>query len=210
MGFLVMKRRGQTLLLYIAGNLAGHVLQDDYGALSFTYDPTYSGPPVSLSMPIAPIKYPHHIVRPYLMGLLPDDPSVRADIADRYSCSGENPFALLSHIGLDCPGAVQLVPEGSARLVETRSGNLVELSEPDLEKRLRLLRERASSPWSRGSSGRWSLGGAQSKMALRFHDGRWFDCEGTEPTTHILKPGVIGYDNQALDEYLCQRLAASM
>ena len=161
-------------------------------------------------MPISPITYPQRIIRPYLQGLLPDDPNVRADIANRYSCLGENPFDLLSHIGLDCPGAVQLVPEGDASLVESRPGNLVELSGPDLENRLRLLREHASSPWDANHEGRWSLGGAQSKMALRYQGGHWYDCEGSEPTTHILKPGVTGYDNQALDEYLCQRVALKM
>ena len=205
-----MRARHRTLLLYIAGTLAGHILQDEDGALSFTYEPSYSGPPVSLSMPIAPIAYSQHIIHPYLQGLLPDDPAVRADIADRYNCSGENPFALLSHIGLDCPGAIQLVPDDAAHLVESRSGSLTELSESDLEERLRLLRERASSPWGAGRAGRWSLGGAQSKMALRHQDGRWYECEGSEPTTHILKPGVAGYDNQALDEYLCQRVASEM
>lgn len=47
-------------------------------------------------------------------------------------------------------------------------------------------------------------------MALRFRDGRWFECEGSEPTTHILKPGVTGYDGQALDEHLSQRTAAEI
>lgn len=205
-----MSDHHRTLLLYIAGSLAGHVLQDEDGAMSFTYEPSHSGSPVSLSMPIAPATYPQRIIRPYLQGLLPDDPSVRANIADRYNCSGENPFALLTHIGLDCPGAVQLVPDCAAPLVESRSGSLIELSDSDLEERLRLLRERASSPWEAGRTGRWSLGGAQSKMALRYQDGRWYDCEGSEPTTHILKPGVIGYDNQALDEYLCQKVALAM
>ena len=205
-----MSGRYRELLLFISGALAGHVLQDANGALSFAYEPAYSGPPVSLSMPIAPIAYPQRIIRPYLQGLLPDDPNVRADIADRYSCSGENPFALLSHIGLDCPGAVQLVPDGDADLIKSRPGNLVELSNSDLENRLRLLREHASSPWDANHEGRWSLGGAQSKMALRYQNGHWFDCEGSEPTTHILKPGVAGYDNQALDEYLCQRVALKM
>ena len=210
MGAPVVNDHHRTLLLYIAGSLAGHVLQDEDGALSFTYEPSYSGPPVSLSMPIAPVAYPQRIIRPYLQGLLPDDPSVRADIADCYSCSGENPFALLTHIGLDCPGAVQLVPDHAAYLIESRSGSLVELSDSDLEERLHLLRERASSPWVADRTGQWSLGGAQSKMALRYQGGRWYDCEGSEPTTHILKPGVIGYDNQALDEYLCQRVASEM
>lgn len=209
MGDPPMKRNGTTLALYIAGNLAGHVRQGDEGALSFAYVPGYSGVPVSLSIPVTPAVYPHRTVRPYLQGLLPDDPLVRADIGDRYGCSGENPFAMLAHIGLDCPGAVQLVPSGDEDLVTGRGGGLVELTEEEVGDRLRRLRERASSPWD-GHEGRWSLGGAQSKMALRFQEGIWFECQGSEATTHILKPGVAGYENQALDEYLCLKAAAKM
>lgn len=68
-----MSDHHRTLLLYIAGSLAGHVLQDEDGAMSFTYEPSYSGSPVSLSMPIAPATYPQRIIRPYLQGLLPDE-----------------------------------------------------------------------------------------------------------------------------------------
>ena len=50
-----MSGRYRELLLFISGALAGHVLQDANGVLSFAYEPAYSGPPVSLSMPIAPI-----------------------------------------------------------------------------------------------------------------------------------------------------------
>ena len=207
-----MRGSQRELLLYIAGHLAGHVRQDRDGFLSFSYTAGYSGVPVSLSMPISSETYPQRVLRPYLMGLLPDDPTVRADIGDLYGCSGENPFALLSHIGLDCPGAVQLASRDDASLVEDRSGRLVPLSPTQVEERLRLLRERSSSPWGASGTreGRWSLGGAQSKMALRHHAGTWYACEGSEATTHILKPGVVGYNDQALDEYLCQRVASEL
>lgn len=204
-----MRRTVDTLALYIAGNLAGHVHQDREGTLSFAYVPGYSGVPVSLSIPITPAIYPHRAIRPYLQGLLPDDPIVRADIGDSYGCSGENPFALLTHIGLDCPGAVQLIPVDDEVHIGNRSEGLVELTEEDIAYKLRRLRERAASPWD-GHEGRWSLGGAQSKMALRYSNGTWFDCQGSEATTHILKPGVAGYDNQALDEYLCLMVATRM
>ena len=200
------------MALYIAGRLAGHVRQDENGALSFSYAPDYLGAPVSLFMPLSPMTYRQHVVRPYLMGLLPDDPTVRADIADRYGCSGENPFALLSHIGLDCPGAVQIVPESERALIDNRVGHLIELSAKEMEDTIRAMRLRSSSPWqtSNGQSERWSLGGAQSKIALRLTRGTWYRCEGDAATTHILKPGVSGYKNQALDEHLCLRLAASI
>ena len=189
----------REMALYIAGRLAGHVRQDENGALSFSYAPDYLGAPVSLFMPLSPMTYRQHVVRPYLMGLLPDDPTVRADIADRYGCSGENPFALLSHIGLDCPGAVQIVPESERALIDNRVGHLIELSAKEMEDTIRAMRLRSSSPWQTpdGQSERWSLGGAQSKIALRLTRGTWYRCEGDAATTHILKPGVSGYKNQA-------------
>ena len=56
----------------------------------------------------------------------------------------------------------------------------------------------------------WSLGGQQSKFALRRMDGRWYSCEGSAATTHILKSGVRGLAHQALNEYVCMRLATSL
>ena len=79
-------------VISLAGRLAGHVRQDENGALSFSYAPDYLGASVSLFMLLSPMTYRQHVVRPYLMGLLPDDPTVRADIADRYGCSGEKCF----------------------------------------------------------------------------------------------------------------------
>ena len=38
----------------------------------------------------------------------------------------------------------------------------------------------------------WSLDGQQSKFALRHMDGRWYSCEGSAATAHILKSGVRG------------------
>lgn len=41
-------------------------------------------------------------------------------------------------------------------------------------------------------------------------DGRWYSCEGSAATTHILKSGVRGLAHQALNEYVCMRLATSL
>ncbi|MEX2549571.1 MAG: HipA domain-containing protein, partial [Nitriliruptoraceae bacterium] len=58
----------------------------------------------------------------------------------------------------------------------------------------------------------FSLAGAQSKTALR-HDtasGRWGTPHGPEPTTHIIKPGVAGFDDLALNEHLCLAVARNV
>lgn len=67
---------------------------------------------------------------------------------------------------------------------------------------------RASSTLKWEAEGeRWSLGGQQSKFALRKEGGRWFSCEGAAATTHIFKPGIPDLRSEALNEYLCLKLA---
>lgn len=145
-------------------------------------------------------------VRPYLLGLLPEDPDARLAVARRLGVSPDSPFALLERMGLDCPGGVQLCPVQNVAKVLGREGALSELTGHDVEARLEQLQTIPQSGWTSVSE-RWSLGGAQSKIALREKDGRWYSCEGSAATTHILKPGVDGLHSQALDEYLCMRAA---
>lgn len=58
--------------------------------------------PLSLSMPLSNRTYPQSILRPYLMGLLPDSDQQRAAIASEFGVRPNNPVTMLAHIGLDC------------------------------------------------------------------------------------------------------------
>lgn len=199
----------EQLDVYIAGTLCGHLSQNRHGALSFEYTPQYRGVPLSMSMPVGLERYDDRIVRPYLMGLLPDDAGTRALIGSRFDVSGNNPFKLLSHIGLDCPGAVQVSPHGADLPSEPRRSSLVELSEADIESKLAAVRSNAASAWvdTNETGGRWSLAGCQAKLALRRQDGRWYDCADGAASTHILKPGATGLSKQAFVEYVSMRTA---
>lgn len=64
-------------------------------------------------MPLSTRPYRDKVVLSYLWGLLPEDPAARRHVAADAGISPNNPFALLGVIGLDCPGAVQFVPQGS-------------------------------------------------------------------------------------------------
>ena len=156
-------------------------------------------------MPISSETYGDKTVRPYLQGLLPDNRETRRAIARRYGVSSENPLALLEHIGLDCPGAVQLCPPENEDAV-LRDKRLVPLSDEAIAKRLEGIASHREASWTLASE-HWSLGGAQEKIALRFEDGAWFQCEGSAATTHILKPGIPYLQLQALNEYACMALA---
>ena len=206
-----MNGKTKTLDVYIAGTLCGQLAEDRHGRISFEYDPNYCGVPLSLSMPIGLGRYDDRAVRPFLMGLLPDEASTRGAIGAKFGVSGNNPFRLLEIIGLDCPGAVQICPPNVGLPTGNSAHDLVELSENDIEEKLAAVRHNAAAAW--GSEiepeGRWSLAGCQAKFALRAQSGRWFECTGASATTYIMKPGVVGLSNQALVEHLSMKTASA-
>lgn len=119
-------------------------------------------------------------------------------------CSPTNPFELLAHFGRDCPGAVQVCRPHEVTTVLDGSGAYEPVSESEI--RRRLLRAQSQSEWM-DESERWTLGGAQGKIALARIGDAWHVCHGSAATTHIIKPGVEGLTLRSLDEYLCMRLA---
>lgn len=191
------------LEVMISGNKAGVLRQGTDGSLSFQYLRDYRGVPLSSAMPLSTQIYKDKIIRPYLWGLLPEDPNTRKYVAAEAEVSYNNPFALLSFIGLDCPGAVQFYVSDTQI---THEEHLIPINEGDIASRLARSRSNESS-WIADNE-HWSLGGQQNKFALRKNKNEWFICEGTAATTHILKSGVRELAHQALNEYICMRLAA--
>ncbi|MFT4010795.1 MAG: type II toxin-antitoxin system HipA family toxin [Nocardioidaceae bacterium] len=206
----------RELAVFLYGHLIGYVAQSPAGAHSFRYDDAYlatSAPtPLSLSMPLARSTYTRKNIEPWLSGLLPDSGEVRERWGARFGVSGENPFALLEQVGLDCAGAVQFIRVDEAKDNEVtlpRAGRLVEVSEAEIGDRLMRL---GSDPAAWAVSGeRWSLAGAQAKFALaRGRDGRWYEPSGSAASTHILKPGLQHYRDQALNEHVCLQSARAL
>lgn len=157
--------------------------------------------PVSLSMPSAVTNHGNRQVRPFLEGLLPDRAEVREAMGRKYGVSGVNPFALLGHIGEDCAGAVQFVRPDRRDAVLAGSGEFLALSDSDIAARLREFRADAATSWV-ATQEHWSLGGAQSKFAVREEEGQFYSVTGAEPTTHIIKPGIADLHDQALNEHI--------
>lgn len=94
-----------SLRTIICGVPAGTLTQDENGLISFTYDHDYDGPALSTNIPVSNRTYGQQVMNPYLFGLLPDSEDQRKAIAAEFNVRPNNPVALLSHIGLDCPGA---------------------------------------------------------------------------------------------------------
>ena len=166
--------------------------------------------PISVSMPLAGRSYSGQRVAAYLWGLLPDNDRVLERWASAYQCSATDVFGLLRALGNDVAGAAQYVTPG-APAEETTLGQIDPLTEIEVAEILRGLRADATA-WHPNTRGRWSLAGAQAKLALA-HDeltGTWGIPSGASPTTHILKPAIAGLAGHDLNEHLCLAAAGRL
>jgi serine/threonine-protein kinase HipA len=203
------------LIAVLDGKEAGRVRREARGRLSFVYDDAWQNStdayPLSLSMPLAAKEHGRGVVESFLWGLLPDNEQVLSRWGAKFQVSARNAFALISHVGEDCAGAVQFVMPD--RLAAIRSGNedaVAWLSESDIAERLRALRADHAAWRLPGDTGQFSLAGAQPKTALLLQNGRWGIPSGRLPTTHILKPPTGQFEGHAENEHFCLTLARSL
>ena len=200
------------LVALLAGNEIGRVRNDARGRLTFVYDNNWRGTrgayPLSLSMPLAAEEHGPAVVQAFLWGLLPDNERVLDRWAKKFQVSARNVFALISHVGEDCAGAIQFVRPDRLEALKSGKGDIVEwLDEPAIAKRLQTLREDHAAWRLPRDTGQFSLAGAQPKTALLLQKGRWGVPSGRIPTTHILKPPTGHFDGHAENEHLCLLLA---
>jgi serine/threonine-protein kinase HipA len=192
-----------ALDVFLEGRLAGRLEWDRRAHQgSFAYDDAYrrspSSTPLSTALPLAPPRHRGEAVTAYLWGLLPDNQVVLDRWGQRFQVSVADPMGLLASLGSDLPGAVATVEPG---MVPATVDGREDLTEADLEVRLAALRADQAS-WL-GADGRWSLGGAQAKLALAEVDGRWSEPHGAFATNRILKPAIAGLPSHDLNEHLC-------
>lgn len=205
----------KRLHVCLDGAKVGAVSQSPHGALSFAYDETYRtnphATPLSLSLPLAVDRHSNKPIHAYLEGLLPDSPAARARWGQEFQVSPNNPFALLTYVGRDAAGAVQiLAPDVDPTDALGRNGDIEWLSDADLAAMALDLAKNGAS-WNPGRfGGRWSLSGAQPKMALHRdpETGTWGIPRDSTPTTHIVKPAIEGYAGHHINEALCQTAAS--
>lgn len=206
---IVVPAGDYELIAYIDGVRIGRFRQDAHGATVFRYDDAVDplGTPLSIAMPLVPgAEYSNRVVRPYLQGLLSDSPATLAALAARFHTTAGSPMNLLGHVGRDTAGALQLLPPGIASDdAAERIGDIAWIE--DVEE---LIAEVAGdvAEWTRTRDDiRWSLAGAQPKLALhRAEDGRWGVPRDSTPTTHILKPAARG-GRHDVNEFLAMRAA---
>ena len=205
----------RELVALLDGKEVGRVHSDIRGRLSFVYDDAWrqspDAYPLSLSMPLAASQHGRAVIEAFLWGLLPDNERVLDRWAAKFQVSARNVFTLISHVGEDCAGAVQLVTPQRLGVMRGGKDDKVDwLDEADIANRLRTLRADHAAWRLPRDVGQFSLAGAQPKTALLLQQGRWGIPSGRLPTTHILKPPTGQFDGHAENEHICLVLARSL
>jgi len=207
---------GQTLRVFLNDRYVGRVQRQRNGAISFQYDIDWLAwehtMPISLSLPLDERRYSGSEVIAVLDNLLPDEPSVRAAVAESHGATGTDPYSLLASIGRDCVGALQFLPEG----VERSSDKQLDATEVDDTTIADIITNLARTPLGLQNDDdhgfRISIAGAQEKTALLKLNDRWYRPNGTTPTTHILKPSIghlpngPDFSTSVENEFYCLKL----
>lgn len=187
------------------------------------YDPTWNhsprGRPLSLSLPLLPDGEAHRgkVVEAWFENLLPDNKAIRRRIRQHVGARSTSAFDLLSEIGRDCAGALQIVAPGE----EPPSVRAI-IAEPLDEHAVAQVLRRVPAVGDFGERAdgdefRISLAGAQEKTALTFHGGEWCIPRGSTPTTHLFKLplGLVGhmradFSSSVENEWLCSELVRAL
>lgn len=203
-----------TLFVTMNGYEVGEYIQHSSGAQEFHYYDSWlqrkGAVPISLSLPLNKKSHKGHQVLNYFDNLLPDSMNIRHRIQRQFGANSSQPFDLLTYIGGDCVGAIQLLTEKSTRNVKKIEGT--PLSEKEIADELRNYRQLPLG-MSKQQDFRISLAGAQEKTALLWHNNQWLRPSGPTPTTHILKLPIGKIEHSGIDlsesvenEWLCLTL----
>ncbi len=169
--------------------------------------------PISLSLPLRPSQEPYRDgVEEFFDNLLPDNRQIRERIQRRFHTGSTGAFDLLTEIGRDCVGALQLMPEDQLPM-NVRRITAEPLSRAGVAEVLsRTLGEGLTREETANDTFRISLAGAQEKTALLFHDGKWLRPTQATPTNRILKlplgvsPQGIDLSSSVENEWLCSEI----
>lgn len=202
-----------SLSVSIDGCQAGEIVDGSDGRLLLIYNDDWrthpSATPISLSIPLDQDRHPDSVIRPLLRGMLPDNAEVLTRWFRSYQVSPRRLLSLLAAVGKDCAGSIQFDQRELTDVSPCSHDGVVWLGQDEIAERLRLLRRDPCAWHIPNAICRFTLSGAQAKIALT-HDpdlGCWHDPRGWAPTTHILKPAISGFDDHDLNEHLCLQAA---
>src|SRR5437016_5545391 len=196
----------RTLDVYLHTDLVGHLVEDDSGEMIFEYAESWlnrsGAAPLSQSLPLRKERFKGKECRGFFAGILPEE-SKRETIARNLGISARNDYAMLERIGGECAGAVTFIPSGQPLAV--RDYHYRALSSKEL---VDIFKDLPKRPLLGGVEGvRFSLAGAQDKIAVRIEGGEISLPLGGAPSTHILKPSIERFAGVVFNEALTMHMA---
>lgn len=185
--------------------------------MTFTYYPDWLSRPgaraISLSLPLQRATYRGDVVYNFFDNLLPDNDGIRSRIQARFRIATKQPFDLLTSIGGDCVGAIQLYPVDTP-VAPVTDIHAEALDNDEVEALLQGYREAPLGMATDREDFRISLAGAQEKTALLWYKNQWHRPQGSTPTSHIFKLPIGYIANNSIDlsdsvenEWLCLKIA---
>ena len=215
-------RHPHPLVVWINGQTVGEWTVRE-GEHRFQYAEEWTASPaarrLSLSLPMTPGNAPQRgpVVQNYFDNLLPDSNAIRTRLQGKFATPSTDAFDLLTAIGRECVGAVQLLPPGVLPTgfdrieAEALDDAAVEHAINASLSTGRVLGQRDDEDF------RISIAGAQEKTALMQREGKWFRPLNATPTTHIFKLPLGRVGNMQADmkesvenEWLCSRIMSAL
>lgn len=202
----------RTLEVFLEKNRVG-VLSEGGGIWRFTYDSQWvSGPtPMAIGpgLPLgeAPIvdQGSQRPVQWFFDNLMPEE-ALRERLAKERRVATADAFGLLEAYGAESAGALTLLHPGAKLPPRGRQP----LAPDALVKRIRDLPRISLEA---GAPKKMSLAGAQHKLPVIVEGDDFFEPEGAEPSTHILKPNhpdPESYPHSVVNEWFTMQLAGHM
>ncbi|MES2734024.1 MAG: HipA N-terminal domain-containing protein [Bacteroidota bacterium] len=108
--------------VFVQGCYAGELIEDEKGhSYRFTYDEGYTGPPVSLTMPVKQKTFSYDRFPPFFDGLLPEGMQLEG-LLKRAKIDRNDLLSQLLKVGLDLVGAVTVEEkvEGTSGSINTK------------------------------------------------------------------------------------------
>lgn len=204
-------RLSRRLSVFMNGESVGYLTSLSSGQLQFEYANSWAASdaarPISLSIPLGPAQT-GQVVENFFDNLLPDSQAIKNRIQARFGADSNSSFDLLSYVGRDCVGALQLLPDGQIPS-DVKTVHAEPLSEEKISTLLHGYRGAPLGMMEDDDNFRISIAGAQEKTALLWADGRWCKPLGVTPTTHIFKlpigeiAGRMDMTDSVENEWLC-------
>ena len=198
---------GRSLDVYLHGELIGTVTQPTPAeGPTFRYTEAYRTRPGALAlgkqMPLRQTAADSRTILRWIDGLLPEGER-REQLAKQVGQHRMSTMSLIRELGLECAGAVQIVPQGKA----TGTPRYEETSTEEIARAFDEIASRPIAAFERGA--RLSIAGAQQKLVLaRRPNGRWAWPIAGAASTHILKPQMQRFPGLVENEHLCMTVAA--